>query len=256
MAHKARKRFGQNFLEDQAIIQQIIQAIDPQEGEHFIEIGPGKGAITRFILPIVKQMQAIELDRDLVPLLAQNCANLGHLEIIQADALKTNIEQLTDSLQIRVVGNLPYNISTPLLFHLLEQSTQIRDMHFMLQKEVVERICAKPGNKKWGRLSVMIQARSQASCLFYVDASAFNPAPKVESAIVRIKPLAQPLVSTEDWHQFEKIVRMAFSQRRKTIRNTLKTLFNDKKLEQAGINPQDRAENIQLTQFIHLLNFS
>ncbi len=252
MAHQARKRFGQNFLEDQAVIQQIIGHISPQKGQKFIEIGAGKGAITQFILPQVEKMQAIELDRDLVPILAAHCKTLGDLEIIQADALKMDIQQLSPNEKVRVVGNLPYNISTPLLFHLLAQSNKIIDMHFMLQKEVVERICAVPDNKKWGRLSVMIQARSKTSHLFNVDASAFNPVPKVESAIVRITPLEKPWVADTDWIYFAKIVRMAFSQRRKTIRNNLKKLFSDETLLTAGIKPTDRAEKIALKQFIAL----
>jgi len=252
MAHQARKRFGQNFLVDQSIIQRIVNAVNPQESDHIIEIGPGKGAITCLILEQTKKMQAIELDRDLVPILAQKCAKIGDLEIIQADALQVDISQLTQ-FKARIIGNLPYNISTPLLFHLLDQSSAILDMHFMLQKEVVDRMVASPGSKKWGRLSVMLQAKAAIHVLFYVPPEAFKPAPKVNSAIVRLKPFATPLVNKQDWNAFAKIVRAAFSQRRKTIRNTLKDFFDDQALLSAGIKPTDRAEQISLAQFIKLV---
>ncbi len=253
MAHQARKRFGQNFLVDQSVIQRIVHFIHPLETDNLIEIGPGKGALTGDLLAHVKKIQVIELDRDLIPILTRNCANKGELNIIQADALKVELTQLTQT-KARIIGNLPYNISTPLLFHLLDQAEWIVDMHFMLQKEVVDRICATPGNKKWGRLSVMLQAKTTVKMLFNVPPHAFNPAPKVQSAIVRLIPKETPAIQPQDWMVFAKIVRAAFSQRRKTIHNTLGLFFNDKQLQFAGVNPTDRAEQISLNQFVALVN--
>jgi len=196
--HKARKRFGQNFLHDPQVIQRIVNSIRPRAGQTMVEIGPGEGALTRELLPILGQLDVVELDRDLIPLLQSACTQLGELRIHQADALKFDFCQLSPGpAQLRVVGNLPYNISTPLLFHLLGMSHCIEDMHFMLQKEVVERITAGPGSGQYGRLSVMLQFHCESEMLFTVGPGAFRPAPKVDSAVVRLIPHRQPPVAVD-----------------------------------------------------------
>jgi 16S rRNA (adenine1518-N6/adenine1519-N6)-dimethyltransferase len=253
--HRPRKRFGQNFLHDPGIIQRIVQAIAPQPGENLVEIGPGQGAITTELLPLVGQMHAIELDRDLVAPLAQRCASLGRLEVHNSDALKFDFTTLAQTKgTLRIVGNLPYNISTPLLFHLLEQSVGITDMHFMLQKEVVERMAAEPGNKAYGRLTVMLQARAEVTPLFNIGPGAFNPPPKVDSAFVRIVPLTQPPYRIDDWELFSKLVSQAFSQRRKTLRNSVRKITDSETISEAGIDPANRAEQLSVAQFAALAN--
>jgi 16S rRNA (adenine1518-N6/adenine1519-N6)-dimethyltransferase len=200
-------------------------------------------------------MHAIELDRDLISPLEQRCASLGKLEIHNSDALKFDFTILAKTKEtLRVVGNLPYNISTPLLFHLLEQSEVIRDMHFMLQKEVVERMAAVPGNKAYGRLTVMLQAKAEVTPLFNIGPGAFDPPPKVESAFVRLVPLTQPPHSIDDWELFSKMVSHAFSQRRKTLRNSLRKLTDSETVTEAGIDPADRAEQLSVAQFAALAN--
>jgi 16S rRNA (adenine1518-N6/adenine1519-N6)-dimethyltransferase len=253
--HRPRKRFGQNFLHDPGIIQRIIQAIAPHPGENLVEIGPGQGAITTELLALVGQMDAIELDRDLIAPLARRCASLGKLEIHNSDALKFDFTTLAQAKgSLRVVGNLPYNISTPLLFHLLEQSERIIDMHFMLQKEVVERMAAAPGNKAYGRLTVMLQARAEVTPLFNIGPGAFNPPPKVESAFVRLVPLTPTPYNINNWELFSTIVTLAFSQRRKTLRNSLRKITNAKTITEAGIDPADRAERLSVAHFATLAN--
>ena len=187
--HSAKKRFGQNFLHDPLVISQIVAAINPQSTDNIVEIGPGLGALTRPVLQQATKLKVVELDRDIIPKLKVICFGDGELEIIEADAIRLDFQPLTDSAQsLRVIGNLPYNISTPLLFHLFSFSPWIKDMHFMLQKEVVERICAQPGGKDYGRLSVMSQFYAQPEFLFVVKPGAFKPAPKVDSAIIRLTP--------------------------------------------------------------------
>ncbi|MBW9264442.1 MAG: 16S rRNA (adenine(1518)-N(6)/adenine(1519)-N(6))-dimethyltransferase RsmA [Candidatus Thiodiazotropha sp. (ex. Lucinisca nassula)] len=253
--HRARKRFGQNFLHNPGIIQRIVQAIDPQPGDNLVEIGPGQGAITTELLPLIGRMQAIELDRDLVGPLAERCASLGELQIHNTDALKFDFTQLAEAERpLRVVGNLPYNISTPLLFHLLDQADQIRDMHFMLQKEVVDRMAAKPGSKTYGRLTVMLQARAEVTSLFSIGPGAFNPPPKVESAFVRLLPLKPPPYQIDDWDRFSRLVSQAFSQRRKTLRNSLGKLLTADAITAAGIDPGNRAEQLSVAEFANLAN--
>ncbi|MET0002003.1 MAG: 16S rRNA (adenine(1518)-N(6)/adenine(1519)-N(6))-dimethyltransferase RsmA [Candidatus Thiodiazotropha sp.] len=253
--HRARKRFGQNFLHDPVIIQRIVQAIDPQPGDNLVEIGPGQGAITTELLPLIGRMQAIELDRDLVGPLAERCASLGELQIHNTDALKFDFTQLAEAERpLRVVGNLPYNISTPLLFHLLDQADQIRDMHFMLQKEVVDRMAAKPGSKTYGRLTVMLQVRAEVTSLFSIGPGAFNPPPKVESAFVRLLPLKPPPYQIDDWDRFSRLVSQAFSQRRKTLRNSLGKLLTADAITAAGIDPGNRAEQLSVAEFANLAN--
>lgn len=255
MMHRARKRFGQNFLHDPGVIARIVAAIAPKPGEHLIEIGPGLGALTRELLPRVGVLDVVELDRDVVPLLVEACAGLGELHVHQADALNYNFSELAlDGRPLRVVGNLPYNISTPLLFHLFGHMGVIRDMFFMLQKEVVERMVAAPDSEHYGRLSVMVQFHCVAHKLFTVGPGAFKPAPKVDSAVVRLMPHTTPPVQVNDVAWFSAVVTQAFSQRRKTLRNALKTIMSDAEIAAAGINPQARAEQLDLAQFAQLAN--
>jgi 16S rRNA (adenine1518-N6/adenine1519-N6)-dimethyltransferase len=250
MHHPARKRFGQNFLHDPMIIQRIVSKVAPQPGDHIVEIGPGLGALTTTILPLVGELDVIELDRDLIPKLQQQCSGLGELWIHNVDALKYDFTQLaTTSRSLRVIGNLPYNISTPLLFHLLTQASAIRDMHFMLQKEVVDRMTAGPGSKTYGRLSIMVQYHCKVEKLFNVGPGAFKPKPKVDSAVVRLLPYVTPPVDTGDKHKFEQIVNAAFSQRRKTLRNSLKNLVPEDVIINTGIDPGLRAEALGIEQF-------
>ncbi|MEW8029178.1 MAG: 16S rRNA (adenine(1518)-N(6)/adenine(1519)-N(6))-dimethyltransferase RsmA [Candidatus Thiodiazotropha sp.] len=253
--HRPRKRFGQNFLHDPGIIQRIVQAIDPLPNDNLVEIGPGQGAITTELLPLIGRMHVIELDRDLVGPLAERCAPLGELHIHNTDALKFDFTQLAVAERpLRVVGNLPYNISTPLLFHLLEQADQILDMHFMLQKEVVDRMAAEPGSKTYGRLTVMLQARADVTSLFNIGPGAFNPPPKVESAFVRLLPASPPLHQIDDWDLFSRLVGQAFSQRRKTLRNSLRKLLTADAITAAGIDPGNRAEQLSVAEFVNLAN--
>ncbi|MCU7852935.1 MAG: 16S rRNA (adenine(1518)-N(6)/adenine(1519)-N(6))-dimethyltransferase RsmA [Candidatus Thiodiazotropha sp. (ex Monitilora ramsayi)] len=253
MNHRPRKRFGQNFLHDPGIIQRIVQTISPQPGDNLVEIGPGQGAITTELLPLVKQMHAIELDRDLVEPLALRCAKLGKIQIHNTDALKFDFSSLAETdRSLRVVGNLPYNISTPLLFHLLDQSASISDMHFMLQKEVVDRMGADPGSKSYGRLSVMLQARAAVTPLFNIGPGAFNPPPKVESAFVRLQPYNSSPYRIDNWENFSHVVSQAFSQRRKTLRNCLKQTLSADAIKSVGIDPGLRAESLSVENFATL----
>ncbi len=253
MEHRARKRFGQNFLHDRHVIDRIVRAIHPKAGERLVEIGPGLGALTLPLLQAAGRLEVVELDRDLIPKLAELCAGKGELVIHSADALKFDFCSLAAEGKLRLAGNLPYNISTPLIFHLLEQARCIDDMHFMLQKEVVERLAAKPDTSDYGRLSVMVQFRCKVEQLFTVPPGAFTPAPKVESAIVRLEPYAEPPVAV-DAAVLEKVVAQAFGQRRKTLRNTLKGLLDAAAIEAAGIDPQRRAETLSLEEFAALAN--
>jgi len=256
--HKARKRFGQNFLTDQAIIQNIIHSIHPKDDQAIIEIGPGLGAITAPLLSIAKTLTVIELDRDIIPKLQSNCDSLGKLNIIQKDVLKVNLHDLKLELDInkplRIIGNLPYNISTPIMFHLMSQLSSINDMHFMLQKEVVQRMAADPGSKTYGRLSVMLQYYCKIEYLFAISPEAFSPAPKVTSALVRLTPYEKLPIEVDDIKDFALTVTQAFSQRRKTLRNSLKTMLNSEQIEKCGINPTIRPEQLAITDFVLLSN--
>ena len=254
MQHTPRKRFGQNFLHDPAIIGRIVQAINPQPGDQLVEIGPGQGAITLPLLQAAGRLDVVELDRDLVGPLADKCRDAGDLKIHNADALSFDFCSLTTDSPLRVVGNLPYNISTPLLFHLLDQHRCIRDMHFMLQKEVVERMAAQPGSRARGRLSVMLQYRCLVTPLFGIGPGAFSPPPRVESAFVRLQPHGKPPVAVTDEQVFRELVRQAFGQRRKTLRNTLRTLLDADEISAAGIDPGARAETLDLAGFAALAN--
>ena len=241
--HKARKRFGQNFLTDTQVVERIVSTIAPKKDDHLLEIGPGQGAMTLPLLEQVDQLNVIEIDRDLITLLKS--FNSEKLVIHEGDALKFDFSTLPSPL--RVVGNLPYNISSPILFHLLAYRAHIKDMTFMLQKEVVERMVAAPGSKTYGRLSVMMQAFFECELIFIVPPESFDPAPKVDSAIVYLKPLKQPL--TNNLPVFEKIVKACFAQRRKTLRNNLKSLMSS---EQTCIDLSQRAEVLSLEDFVTL----
>ncbi len=253
MSHIPRKRFGQNFLHDANIIHKIIAAIAPQAGQDLLEIGPGQGAITIPLLKRCHRLQAVELDRDLLAPLAHAAADAGELILHNRDALRTDFCALRLGEQrLRVIGNLPYNISTPLLFHLLDQADCIEDMHFMLQKEVVERMAAAPGTEHYGRLSVMLQYRCEVMPLFSIGPGAFRPPPKVESAFVRLLPHRTLPITVRDETLFARVVQLAFGQRRKTLRNTLKGLLDDTDYAALGINPQIRAEQLDLASFAQL----
>lgn len=250
MKHIPRKRFGQNFLTDRHVLNEIIQSIAPQADDLMVEIGPGQGAMTSLLLDGVNQLQVVELDRDLVQILEKKFKHRA-LKIHSGDALKFDFASLAEAdKKLRVVGNLPYNISTPLLFHLVDYVDCIIDQHFMLQKEVVQRMVAAPGSKDYGRLSVMLQWRYQMDLLFIVPPTAFDPPPKVESAIVRMKPLAEPLAC--DQHKLEQVVTKAFSQRRKVIRNCVAGMFTETDLINAGIDPQTRPETVSLAHYVNL----
>ncbi|UTW14229.1 16S rRNA (adenine(1518)-N(6)/adenine(1519)-N(6))-dimethyltransferase RsmA [Marinobacterium rhizophilum] len=257
VGHKARKRFGQNFLHDQGIIRQIIRSISPREDQHMVEIGPGLGALTEELLAEAKALDAIELDRDLIPILRTKFFNYEErFRIFETDALKFDFNELcTDGRPLRVVGNLPYNISTPLIFHLLSQSGLIQDMHFMLQKEVVDRLAAEPGTSDYGRLGIMTQYFCKVEPLFVVPPGAFNPAPKVDSAIVRLTPykeLPHPAISER---MLQDVLRTAFSMRRKTLRNNLRTLLDADALTALEIDPGLRPERLTLAEFVRISDY-
>jgi 16S rRNA (adenine1518-N6/adenine1519-N6)-dimethyltransferase len=253
LSHRPRKRFGQNFLHDQAVIGRILDCIDPQPGQHLVEIGPGQGALTRGLLQRAGEIDAIELDRDLLEPLARRCAGVGELHLHSADALKFDFRTLrTDDRPLRVVGNLPYNISTPLLFHLIEQAESIEDMHFMLQKEVVERMAASPGSKVYGRLSVMLQMSCAVTPLFDIGPDSFDPPPKVESSLVRLRPLASPALPPQRHAAFSAFLATVFGQRRKTLRNNLRGLLDEDGIRNLGIDPGTRAESLGQAELLRL----
>ncbi|MFT5395482.1 MAG: 16S rRNA (adenine1518-N6/adenine1519-N6)-dimethyltransferase [Gammaproteobacteria bacterium] len=251
--HRARKRFGQNFLHDQSVIQRIVDSINPQEHDHIIEIGPGKGALTLPLLNRVEKLNVIEIDKDLAAGLKTNFGNEKRLTIHVADALNLDFNSF-DHTDLRIVGNLPYNISTPILFHLLQYRERIKDMTFMLQKELVDRICANSGNKQYGRLSIMLQYYCDVESLFVVKPAAFTPSPKVDSAIIKLTPLPHPRYELSDHDSLKVIVRESFSQRRKTIRNSLRKYLDESTIRSAGIAPEIRAENLEISDFVKLAN--
>lgn len=254
--HRARKRFGQNFLRDPGIISRIVRAIAPRPGDRLVEIGPGQGALTE---PLVEaadgRLEVIELDRDLIPGLRVQFFNFPDFIIHEGDALKFDFRALRgEGEPLRVVGNLPYNISTPLISHLLEAGDAVADMHFMLQKEVVERLAAEPGGPDWGRLSVMAQYRCRVDALFTVPPEAFVPRPKVESAIVRLTPHPQLPHPADDETLLFHVVRQAFGQRRKTLRNNLKGRIEADALEALGIEPSRRPQTLTIEEFVRIAN--
>ena len=254
MAHRPRKRFGQNFLIDSNIIQSLVTAINPKSSDNILEIGPGLGALTKPLLNMVEELEVIEFDRDLINEL-KNINNLtGKLTIHEFDALKFNFSQTKHCR--RIVGNLPYNISTPLIFHLLDHIESIKDMHFMLQNEVVERMCADIGNRNYGRLSIMVQIHCKAQKLIHVPPESFSPAPKVESAFVRLSPHDHSLVPKDLLTQFKSIVKTCFSQPRKTINNNLKKVLTHEEIIAAGVNPSNRPQLLSIENLIALTKMS
>lgn len=255
--HKApRKRFGQHFLHDKNIIQKIVDVIHPKPGQHLVEIGPGQGALTLPILKKIEQIDVIELDWDLIPALKIRCLGKGALIVHQADALEFDFDSLVENNEpLRVIGNLPYNISTPLIFHLLEYSSIITDMHFMLQKEVVDRLAANPGHSEYGRLSIMVQYHCQAISLFDVPPGAFYPPPQVDSSVVRLIPHAQLPIEAYDYTHFANLVKTAFSHRRKTLRNCLKTILNDEDWAQVHVDSHLRPEQLTVEDYVKLSNY-
>ncbi|HUS25548.1 MAG TPA: 16S rRNA (adenine(1518)-N(6)/adenine(1519)-N(6))-dimethyltransferase RsmA [Candidatus Binatia bacterium] len=253
--HGPKKRFGQHFLHDPGVIARIVRILAPRPGQPLVEIGPGLGALTVPVLEAAGALRAVELDRDVIPRLQQRCAGKGALDVLQADALKVDFRALAAGTKLRLFGNLPYNISTPLLFHLLDHSGAIEDMHFMLQKEVVDRMTAAPGSPDYGRLTVMLGARAQAEALFTVGAGAFSPPPKVESAMVRLRPRPASY-AIPDFARFEEVVRRAFGQRRKTLANALKGVLDPESIRRAGVDPGVRAEELAPEQFAALAALS
>ncbi len=252
--HQARKRFGQNFLHDAAVIDRIVQSIYPKAGDRLVEIGPGLGALTEPLLEACGgQLQVVELDRDLIPILRTKFFNFPEFKIHEADALKFDFNTLCDAEHpLRVVGNLPYNISTPLIFHLLENIHHLKDMHFMLQKEVVERMAATPGTGDYGRLSLMCQYYCKVQPLFIVGPESFDPAPKVESAIVRLMPHAQLPHPARSVQRLQQVIAGAFTKRRKTLRNALAGVVPEEAIGALGIDPKLRPENLTLAQYVAL----
>ena len=244
---RAKKRFGQNFLNDAHIIDRIVTAINPTQTDNLIEIGPGLGALTKPLAELIAQLTVIEIDRELIPFLNA----IENVKVVEQDVLTVVFDGFADN--IRLVGNLPYNISTPILFHLFHQIDLFKDMHFMLQKEVVERMASKPGNKVYGRLSVMVQYYCGATQLFIVPPEAFLPQPKIDSAIVRLIPHATRALNTEKEVVFGEVVKQAFSQRRKTLRNTLKGLVDDDLWQKINIDPIRRAETLSVDDFVAIV---
>ena len=257
MKHIAKKRFGQNFLTDQSVIYSLVEAISPKADELLVEIGPGLGALTQPLLKKLNHLHVVEIDRDIIAWM-ESFYPKDKLTIHNADALKFNFAELatlSPDHKIRVTGNLPYNISTPILFHLLDNIGSIIDMHFMLQKEVVERMVAAPSTSEYGRLSVMLQYRLKMEYLITVPPEAFDPAPKVESAFVRCVPHQALPYPAKNEVLFGKIVTAAFGQRRKTLRNTLKEYLDDAGFKAVGIYSGLRAENLSVEQFVSIANF-
>ena len=253
-AAKAKKHLGQNFLHEQSIIDKIVQAVNPKPGDRLVEIGPGQGAITFPLLDRHGELTVIEFDRDLIAPLTEAARSHGDLTVVHRDVLKVDFGALADGGRIRLVGNLPYNLSSPILFHALDHAAAISDMTFMLQKEVVERMASGPGSKVYGRLSVMLPAYCTVTPLFPVPPEAFRPAPKVDTAVVRLVPLPPESIAVRDRGSFERVVRDAFGQRRKTLRNALSKLCDAGAIEAAGIRPDARAEQIEVGDFIRLAN--
>lgn len=251
-AHRTKKALGQHFLHDRSVVDRIISALNPKPGQRIVEIGPGAGALTFPLLARHGQLTAVEFDRDLIAPLGEAAREYGELDIIQADVLSVDFSALAAGEPLRVVGNLPYNISSPILFHLLEHANSVTDMHFMLQREVVERMAAEPGSKVYGRLSVMLQAVCEVTSLFLVPPTAFRPPPKVDSAVVRLQP--RPTTAVLNQALFANVVRHAFSQRRKTLHNALRDVCGNAEMLACDVDPTDRAERIPVGRFVALAN--
>ena len=256
---RARKRFGQHFLHDGGVIDRIVRAIDPRPGDALVEIGPGLGALTVPLLARTGALTVVEIDRDVIPHLREACGNAPGLKVIEADALTVDFAALRPAATpagrppLRLVGNLPYNISTPLLFHLLEFTGAIRDMHFMLQKEVVRRMAAAPDTEDYGRLTVTLAARADVAELFEVGPGAFRPPPRVDSAVVRLTPRPPPF-AIRDLAMFDRVVKLAFGQRRKTLSNALRGTAGPEHFAQVGIDPRARGETLSAEAFARLSN--
>jgi len=252
LRHIARKRFGQNFLHDQQVINRIIASVAPQATDLLVEIGPGQAALTRLLAQSGAELHLVELDRDLVADLEKQFSGHSNITIHSCDALRANLPELTGQRPFRLIGNLPYNISTPLIFHVLQWADLIVDMHFMLQKEVVERMAAAPGSRTYGRLSVMTQFRAEVTPLFDVLPESFSPVPKVCSSIVRLQPRKEPPADAGSMDNLARVVSAAFSMRRKTLRNSLRGVLSADQILNAGIDPGQRAEQLSLAQFAAL----
>jgi 16S rRNA (adenine1518-N6/adenine1519-N6)-dimethyltransferase len=251
MQHVPRKRFGQHFLVDRGVIDKILVAVDPRPGDLVVEIGPGLAALTGPLLERLPHLHAIEIDRDLADRLSERFAP-ERLSVHRADALEFDFGSLGEGL--RIVGNLPYNISTPLLFQLAAYSSRLRDLHLMLQREVVERMVATPSTREYGRLSVMLQYRFDMDKLFTVAADAFRPPPKVESAVVRLRPIPHPAPPARDDSVWAKVVTRAFTRRRKTLRNALMGVVSEAVLRELGIDPGLRPENLSVGDYVRIAN--
>jgi 16S rRNA (adenine1518-N6/adenine1519-N6)-dimethyltransferase len=255
--HVARKRFGQHFLHDKHIIQRLVTVIAPQPDQHIVEIGPGQGALTVPILKEIGQLDVVEIDWDLIPALKTRCLGKGALIVHQADALEFDFTTLQHETEpLRIIGNLPYNISTPLIFHLLTFAERITDMHFMLQKEVVDRLAAKSGDDAYGRLSIMVQYHCEVTSLFHVPPGAFYPPPQVESAVVRLVPHSIKPHIAHDYKHFSDLVKEAFSHRRKTLRNSMKKMLGDSDWEKSKIDPHLRPEELGVADYVYLSNLT
>jgi len=253
MTSKPRKRFGQHFLHDKHVISRIVDNINVKSGCTLVEIGPGRGALTLPLLTQVNHLHVIEIDNDLADKLEKNCAENEQLILHRGDALKFDFCTRIPG-KLVIIGNLPYNISTPLLFHLLHHVLCIEHMVFMLQKEVADRICAEPGSRDYGRLSIMVQSQCHTEQLFDVDPGSFSPAPRVKSSVIRLTPASNPELKINDWKLFGDIVRTAFSKRRKTIRNALKNFLDEKEIVAAGIISSSRPEQLSVETYIRLAN--
>jgi 16S rRNA (adenine1518-N6/adenine1519-N6)-dimethyltransferase len=253
-AHRHKKQLGQHFLHEAGIIDKIVRAIDPQPHDRLVEIGPGAGALTKPLLQRHGALTVIEFDRDLIAPLTRLGEEHGALQIVHADVLEVDFTALAAGTPFRLVGNLPYNISSPILFHAIEHAGAIRDMHFMLQKEVVDRMAAPPGSKVYGRLSVMLQASCRVTPLFKVPPGAFRPPPKVDSAVVRLVPRPPGEIGLHDAALFARVVKAAFAQRRKTLRNALDGVCDAEALHHVGISPGARAETVAVDDYVALAN--
>ncbi len=253
MSHRHKKRFGQHFLHDQSVLDAMTAAIAPQKSDIMLEIGPGEGALTTRLIDEVGSFTVVEIDNDLIPTLNKRFSDRPHFKIIHQDALTVNYgASISTSEQLRVVGNLPYNISTPLIFQLLESRHRITDMHFMLQKEVVERLASPPDGEHYGRLSVMTQYYCAIEDLFHIGPEAFDPPPKVDSAVVRLVPYRTLPFTAKDELDFASMVKQSFAMRRKTLRNNLKGTLCGEEIESCGINPSVRAEVLSVADFVRL----
>ncbi len=255
MNFRPKKSFGQHFLHDRHYIDNIVQAIAPRHDDFLVEIGPGEGALTLPLLAAAGKLTAIELDTDLIPGLRERAATVGELHVVHADVLKVDFSEMARShgvARLRLAGNLPYYISSPILFHCVEHAATIQDMHFMLQKEVVDRMAAAPGSKVYGRLSVMLQLACRVEPLFDVPPQAFRPPPKVESAVVRLQPIPLHELHDAQPEHLYAVVRAAFGQRRKTLANALKQLLDSEAIRRADVDPRARAETLAPADFVRL----